>query len=279
MTTLVTGARGRVGRVLIDLLRSDGRPVRAGSNAPEELSLPTGTESVRCALGEPETFPAALDGVTSVFLYAQASHADAFLTEAERAGVEHIVLLSSTAALAPEDVRNPIVDMHRDAERALAAAPIASTALRPGGFATNALGWAQSIRTEGVVRLPYPEAHSTPIHERDIAEAAHAVLTADAHRGTGHRLSGPESLTFREHVEHIGRAVGRPLTVEAVGPEEWKRSVSAFMPEVYADTLLAAWRAADGVPEEVAPGVELLTGHPARTFAAWAEEHAAAFTA
>lgn len=279
MTTLVTGGRGRVARALVDLLRADGRPVRVASNAPERLELPDGTPTVRCSLGEPETFPAALDGVTSVFLYAQASHADAFLAEAERAGVEHIVLLSSTAALVPDDVRNPIADMHRDAERALAASPILSTALRPGGFATNALGWAHAIRSEGVVRLPYPEAHSASIHERDIAEAAHAVLTSAAHRGTGHTLSGPESLTFREQVEHIGRAVGRTLTVETVSPEEWKRSVSAFIPEEYADTLLDAWRATDGVPDAVAPGVELLTGRPARTFAAWAEEHAADFTA
>ncbi|MGK5641724.1 NAD(P)H-binding protein [Streptomyces sp. URMC 126] len=279
MTTLITGGRGRVARALVDLLLADGRPVRVASNAPERLDLPDGTPTVRCPLGEPETFPAALDGVTSVFLYAQASHADAFLAEAARAGVEHIVLLSSTAALVPEDVRNPIADTHRDAERALAASSIPSTALRPGGFATNALGWAQAIRSEGVVRLPYPEAHSASIHERDIAEAAHAVLVSEAHRGTGHTLTGPESLTFREHVEHIGRAVGRSLTVEAVSPEEWKQAVSAFVPEAYADTLLDAWRAADGVPDRVAPGVELLTGRPARTFATWAEEHAADFTA
>ncbi|MGW3623922.1 hypothetical protein [Streptomyces sp. NPDC000880] len=53
---------------------------------------------MKCALDDSATFPAALDSVTSVFLYAEASQIGAFLDEAGAAGVEHIVLLSSSSA-------------------------------------------------------------------------------------------------------------------------------------------------------------------------------------
>ncbi|MGP3955931.1 hypothetical protein ACTWPT_08030 [Nonomuraea sp. 3N208] len=38
------------------------------------------------------------------------------------------------------------------------------------------------------------------------------------------------------------------------------------------------WRSNDGVPPEITTDVERLIGRPGRTFATWAQEHAAAFT-
>lgn len=46
--------------------------------------------------------PQALAGVRSVFLHAEAAAVDAFAKEAAGAGVEHVVLLSSSAVLAPD---------------------------------------------------------------------------------------------------------------------------------------------------------------------------------
>lgn len=120
---LVTGSRGRVGSALISLLHAAGIPVRAASAAPEKLRLPPGVDPVRCALDDPATFPTALESVTSVFLYAEPSHIDAFLDAAEAAGVEHIVLLSSSSVLDPDAAENPIAATHLKVERALAASP------------------------------------------------------------------------------------------------------------------------------------------------------------
>ncbi|MGW1409585.1 hypothetical protein [Streptomyces sp. NPDC002403] len=57
----------------------------------------------------------------------------------------------------------------------------------------------------------------------------------------------------------------------------WKESVAAHLPGPIADALLAYAAATDGSPDEVTGDVEKLTGHPARTFAAWAGEHVTAF--
>lgn len=49
------------------------------------------------------------------------------------------------------------------------------------------------------------------------------------------------------------------------------------IPGSYADALLGYWASTDGLPVEITDDVERLTGHPARTFRQWAEDHAGAF--
>ncbi|MEU1672631.1 NAD(P)H-binding protein [Streptomyces roseifaciens] len=277
MTTLVTGSRGRVGRALIDLLHARGHAVLAASRAPGDLALPDGVPSIRLVLDEPETFPAALDGVTSVFLYAEAAHTAAFARAAADAGVRHIVLLSSSSVHYPDAATHPVARPHREAEQALAAGPVSATFLRPGVFATNALGWSRSIKETGTVDLPYPGAYTDPIHEQDLAEAAFTVLTDPAHQGRAYTLSGPEALSFLDQAEQISRVTGVPVTVNTVSPEAWKEAAGPYLPGHFADALLAFWKSSDGRPGPLAGGVEELTGRPARTFATWAEDHAADF--
>ncbi|MER5968272.1 NAD(P)H-binding protein [Streptomyces sp. NPDC002055] len=277
MTTLVTGGRGKVARHLIGLLHARGSAVRAGSADPDGLDLPVGVPAVRCDLGDPATFTAALEGVTAVFLYADASYAEEFLVEADRAGVRHIVLLSSAAVLAPDPGANAIARLHLDAEKALAASSIASTLLRPGAFAANALQWAPALRAAGAVDLPYPRAHTDPIHEADIAEVALAAFDAARPGCAAHTLTGPESLTFQQQLDRIAQVTGRPVAVNAVSRETARKSMAAHMPEAVVDVLLDMWESAQDTPAEITRTVEQLTGRPARSFAAWIEDHAGHF--
>lgn len=281
MTVLVTGSRGRVATTLLGLLDAAGVQAKAASKHPEDLSPPGGAETVRCDLTDPATFDAALAGVDSVFLYADATHAEAFADRARAAGVEHVVLLSSSSVLAPDAAENPIAASHLAAERALSAAAAAgdfeATHLQPGAFATNALQWAGALRAGKAPALPHPGTHSDPIHERDVAEAAFAVLTDPRLRGSSYLLTGPESLTFTEQLAIIAEVTGRPAPHTAVTPEEWKRSVAGFIPDAFADALLAHWAAHDGRPGPLTHTVEQLTGHPARPFATWVADHAEAF--
>ncbi|MFI2351889.1 NAD(P)H-binding protein [Streptomyces sp. NPDC019443] len=279
MTILITGSRGKVGSTLLTLLHEAGAAVRAASGSPDRLSLPAPVDAVKCALDDPTTFPAALDSVTSVFLYAEASQIDAFLDEAGAAGVEHIVLLSSSSVLDPDAAGNPIAASHLAVEQALAASPIETTVLQPGAFASNSLQWPWALKSTGAIDLPYPGSYGDPIHERDIAEAALAVLTRPPLRGATYHLTGPETLTFAQQIAIIERASGRPVPFNTVTREAWKESMAKYMPSAFADALLDYWASTDGSPAPLTRGVEELTGHPARTFAAWAKENADAFRA
>ncbi|MGW6951213.1 NmrA family NAD(P)-binding protein [Streptomyces xanthophaeus] len=271
MSILVTGGRGAVARGLSALLAARGIPYRLGSREPDTPG------TVRCDLTDPTTFPAALDGVRSVFLYAEASRVESFVKEAVAAGVEHVVLLSSSSVLGPDAANSPLSASHLAVEEALTSSSLRTTLLRPGSFATNALGWARPLTSGRPVHLPCPGAYSDPVHEADIAEAAFAVLTDPAHAGGAHTLTGPQSLTFATQLAILGSVLGRPLPFESVTAEQWKSEVDGFIPGPYADALLNFWEASDGVPVEITDTVERLTGHPARTFESWARDHAAAF--
>ncbi|WP_434594543.1 NAD(P)H-binding protein [Streptomyces sp. A5-4] len=279
MTTLVTGSRGRVGSTLIELLHSKGLGVRAASAAPEKLVPPAGVATVRCDLNDPTTFAAALDSVTSVFLYANGSHIDAFITAARAAGVEHVVLLSSSSVLAPDPTNDPIARSHFLVEQALTAADgLTATFLRPGPFATNAFQWSRAAKAGGPIDHPFPLSQADPIHEADIADSALAVLTTPALQGAAYLLTGPESLSAATQIELLGRATGQDIAVNVVGRDAWKQSVAGHIPGFVADALLGFWAQSDGSPVPLTRAVEELTGHPGRPFAQWARENAAAFS-
>src|SRR4051812_25196692 len=107
MTVLVTGARGRVGRAVLDALLDAGAPadrLRACGRDPAALDLPPGVGAVAADLDDPASLGPALEGVEQVFVYALPEAMAKFVDAARTAGVGHIVLLSSAAVLdGPED--------------------------------------------------------------------------------------------------------------------------------------------------------------------------------
>jgi hypothetical protein len=101
------------------------------------------------------------------------------------------------------------------------------------------------------------------------------ALCEDGHAGAEYVLTGPESLSQREQVATIGRAIGRSLRAEDISPDEARRELQ--MPPVVVNMLLDAWAAALGQPAFVTSTVAEITGKPARTFFEWATDHAAEF--
>jgi uncharacterized protein YbjT (DUF2867 family) len=204
MTILVTGSRGRVGRALVSILHAQGRPVRAASSDPTTTDLPADVPVVHCALAEPDSLPAALADVRTVFLYAEPAGIADFVAAAEKAGVEHVVLLSSSSVTGPTPESDPIAVRHLEVERALADAPFVTSFLRPGAFATNSLQWAGEIRATHAVVLPYPDSMSAPIDDTDIAAVAAKLITEQAGRGAAYTLTGPGQLSLADQIGIIG---------------------------------------------------------------------------
>ncbi|MEV4560591.1 NAD(P)H-binding protein [Kitasatospora sp. NPDC049285] len=278
MTVLITGARGQVGRGVLTRLHAAGLPVRAASARPAELAAPDGVERVELALGRPETFAPALDGVRQVFLYPEPAGIAAFTAAATAAGVEHVVLLSSSAVLGPAAETDPIGAHNLAVERALTASGLPATLLRPDAFASNAYGWAHAIAAGLPVQLAYPDAQTAPIHPDDLADLAAAALTGAAFAGGAVSLTGAHSLTFRAQLAQLGEALGRPIPVETVSRAEAERQLGRHLPPAYAGALLDLWAAATAGPAAIHDTTETLLGVPARTFRAWAAENARAFT-
>src|ERR1043165_8818426 len=94
---LVTGATGRVGRVVVELLVDAGVPVRALTHRPEAAeTLPAGVEVVIGDLTVPESLDAAVRGAGAVFLVWTAPPAAApAVIERLATHVRRVVLLSA----------------------------------------------------------------------------------------------------------------------------------------------------------------------------------------
>ena len=164
---LVTGATGRVGRVVVDLLVDAGVPVRALTRRPEAAAtLPAGVDVVTGDLTVPESLDAALRGVGAVFLVWTAPPTTApAVVERLATRARRVVFLSSPHRAPHPFFRqpNPMAALHADIERLIAAAGLASTILRPGMFASNVvLWWAAAIRAGDVVRWPYGASRRRP---------------------------------------------------------------------------------------------------------------------
>ncbi|WP_328957890.1 NAD(P)H-binding protein [Kitasatospora purpeofusca] len=276
-TTLVTGARGKVGQGVIARLRAAGHSVRAASAHPADLTVPDGVERAELALDRPEAFGAVLRGVQQVFLYPQPAGIHAFAEAAEAAGVEHVVLLSSSSVLGPDAENDPLASHSLLVERALADSGLNCTFLRPDAFTSNSLGWAYFVGQGLPIQLAHPDAHIAPIHPEDLADIAAEALTGSSLTGSAPTLTGPESLTFREQLAVLAEALGREIPVERISRAEAEEQMGRHMPAPVVTSLLNLWEAATRGPAPVHDTTLTLLGHPARTYHQWARENTAAF--
>ncbi|MGW2631638.1 NAD(P)H-binding protein [Streptomyces chattanoogensis] len=278
MTLLITGARGKVAQAITGRLHSAGLTVRAASANPAELTVPDGVEVAELALDRPETFDSALRDVRQVFLYPEPAGIHELVKAAEAAGVEHVVLLSSSSVLGPDAENDPLAGHSLQVERALADSDLTCTFLRPDAFASNSLGWAYFLGRSMPIQLAYPDAHIAPIHPEDIADIAVEALTGTSLTGRAVTLTGPDSLTFREQLAVLEDALGRRIPVEHITRAEAERQMGHHMPAPMVASLLDLWEAANHGPATIADTTQTLLGRPARTFRQWAHENAAAFT-
>jgi uncharacterized protein YbjT (DUF2867 family) len=278
---LVTGATGRIGRVVIDQLLAAGVPVRALTRRPAAAGLPPAVEVASGDFTMPESLDAGLQGAGAVFLVWTAPPTTAPAVVARLATHAQRVVFLSSPHQTPHPFfqqPNPMAVLHAELERLIAAAGLASTIIRPGMFASNTLHWwAAPIRNGDVVRWPYGAAETAPIDERDVASVAAHALYGDGHAGGDYVLTGPESLSQAEQIRIIGAAIGRRIQFEELSPEDFRRETEGRWPAPVVDMLLAAWKATIGRPAFVTSSVSDVVGSPARTFRQWAADHAAAF--
>ncbi|WP_445518250.1 NAD(P)H-binding protein [Streptomyces sp. NEAU-174] len=272
---VVTGATGNVGSHVVKQLADAGAEVLALTRDPEAARLPEGVRAAR-------TDELPLDGATALFLnpaVAWQVGSGKILERAKESGVRRIVMLSSSSVLDDVDPqRNPIGARHRALEDEVEATGLEWTFVRPGGFAANALQWADQIKAGDVVYGPYAGAQMALIHEADMgAVSARALLTDDL-VGKAPELTGPESLSFAEQVRVIGEVIGRPLRYEEIPREAARERMSGgFVTPEMADSLLRVFAELVDRPQAISPEVERITGRPGLTFAQWVEDHVGAF--
>jgi uncharacterized protein YbjT (DUF2867 family) len=106
-----------------------------------------------------------------------------------------------------------------------------------------------------------------------VAGVAVAALLEEGHRGRLYDLSGPESMTWSEAAETIGKVTGRDIGFVDVPPADWEAAaIGMGVPADYAahvSELLSLVR--DGREDYVSPDLAQVLGRAPRSFGDWAE--------
>lgn len=266
MTILVTGATGNIGRRVVDhLIDLGANDIRALTKNPAKAKLPDGVSAITGYLGDPESLPAALDGVERIYLAPLPQTLDATLDLVRKAGVKYVVALSGGAHW----------QEHSDT---IAASGLVHTQLGPGEFLENFAIWSEPIKATRTVREPYPSVVEAPISMDDIARVAATLLVKpeQSHYGRSYELTGPEALTRARIAEQIGVGIGVDVTFEQCSRAEAEEALRGVMGDQvgwYLDLM------AEGVdaPQQANQLVTELTGTPAESVAQWAARNAELF--
>jgi uncharacterized protein YbjT (DUF2867 family) len=278
---LITGATGDIGSRVVELLLQRGdRPrvfVRDAGKARarygDRVDIFSGD------LGDDGSLLPALQGADALFLVNSGpeipSRDGLAAHSAKAAGVKHLVKLSSMDA--QQNVGTGT--WHAQGEASIRTSGIAFTFVQPSGFMSNALGWAASIKAEGIVRSPTGDGRIAFIHPDDIAAVATQALVTDAYCGDALPITGPEALSYSEMTTKIGVAIGRKLMFQPIQEKQESDYMtdsgdSAEMVRAH----LSIYRAIrEGRLAKVTDNIERILGRKPKTFDQWAQENAAAF--
>ncbi|MDG6106506.1 NAD(P)H-binding protein [Dactylosporangium aurantiacum] len=273
---LVTGATGTIGSELVPLLARRAA-VRAMTRRP---SLPG---EVYGDLDRPETLPAVLDGVTSVFVLVPGYGPDgpvqerALVAAARAAGVRHLVKLSTSGVTF--GATDGISAGHRAGEEVVRGSGIPWTILRPGTFMTYLEQYAHGIAHDRTMTVTETDPVSAMVHPLDVAAVAATVLTRFGHFGKEYTITGPEALSPAAQARAVGEVIGAPVRLVM-------RTVAQTRAEFAArgwggarlEALLELKRQSAAWDHRVSDTVPRLAGRPALTLRDWLREHAGLFT-
>jgi uncharacterized protein YbjT (DUF2867 family) len=271
MKFLITGATGRVGRNLVEQLYAQGHEVRALTRGGKKAIFSPGVAIIVGDLTNPQSFAAALEGVDGLHLinfgsddYAPLQTGQQIVDMAQAAGVKRVTMLRGGAETSVEE--------------ALKASSLAWTFLEPVEFMSGAEDYAESIRSSGEVRQPYPDRQTAAVHDADIASVAVSVLTRGGYARQSLVITGPEVLSPRKMVQTIGAQIGSDIRfVELTEDQARAEWAAAGMPQEFIEFAIWAYGSTPEVGQMVKPTVEQVTGRPGRTFAQWAAENADQF--
>ncbi len=282
MTYLITGATGDIGsRVVRRLLERAARPrifvrdaEKARARFGDRVDIHTGD------LGNAMTMTTALERADVLLLINSgpdlAAQDEAAAEVARVAGVRRLVKLSSFDAR--ENIGTGV--WHSRGEAAIRTNGIPFTFVQPSGFMTNALLWATSIKSEGVVRASTGDGRIPFIHPEDIAEVITAVLTSRGYEGQSLAITGPEALSYAEMIQKIGDAIGKaPLAFQPTSEEHGRQQqISSGAAEAVVEAHVSIFRAIrEGRLAEVTDTVERVLDRKPITFDQWVRENASAF--
>jgi uncharacterized protein YbjT (DUF2867 family) len=262
---LITGATGKTGGRVAQLLAEQGHPIRLGSRRAD----------IAFDWDQPDTWPAALDGVKAVYIaYAPdlavpgaVSTITRFVGAAAKQGVQRLVLLSGRGEAEAQAC-----------ERIVLNSGLEASVVRASWFNQNFSegAFADMVRA-GQLTLPAGDTPEPFVDADDIAEVAVAALTQPGHDGEIYEVTGPRLMTFKDVAATLSEATGRTIDFVAIPHEAFLDGAKAsgapsdvvWLMDYLFTTVF------DGRNAQVCDGVQRALGRAATDFETYARKTAA----
>ncbi|MFM2068336.1 MAG: hypothetical protein RLZZ584_3245 [Pseudomonadota bacterium] len=235
MTTVITGATGQLGRLVIDqLLRSQAPAsiVAAVRNPARAADLATRGVQVRQAdYSQPESLAGALAGADQVLLISsseigqRAAQHRAVIDAAVRAGVR---LLAYTSVLHASGSALGLALEHVQTEAYLKASGLPHVLLRNGWYTENYAASVPAALAHGVLLGSAGEGLIASAARADYAAAAAAVLTRADQAGKVYELAGDTAYTLTEFAAEVARQSGKPVAYRNLPQAEYEAALLGF---------------------------------------------------
>ncbi|MCW9095773.1 MAG: SDR family oxidoreductase [Ignavibacteriaceae bacterium] len=281
LKVLVTGATGNTGSLLVPALLSAGVDVRilVRNEAKAKPLKDLGAEVVLGDLDQPETILSAVKNVDKIYLLTwngetQLQQAKNVIDAAKKSGNPHIIRHSMWG---PENSR--IIKQGYKIEEMLKASGLPWTILKPTFYMQNTMMAAQTISSDGVIYWDMKDGKLGMIDVRDIADTALEVITGEGHENKSYTLTGPEAISFNDVAKTFSGVLDNDVKyINVPGEASLQVMVGMGVPEWIAKGYVEL---SEGFSENFAnsttKNVEILTGHPARSFEQFANDFARVF--
>ncbi|WP_421856402.1 NmrA family NAD(P)-binding protein [Oceanicaulis sp.] len=262
---LITGATGKTGARVAQLLAEQGHPIRLGSRRAE----------IAFDWNQPDTWTEALDGVKAVYIAyspdlavpGAVSTITRFVDTAAKKGVQRLVLLSGRGEAEAQAC-----------ERIVLNSGLEASVVRASWFNQNfSEGAFVDMVRAGQLTLPAGDTPEPFVDADDIAEVVAAALTQPGHDGEIYEVTGPRLMTFKDVAAALSEATGRTIDFIEILHAAFLDGVKAsgapsdvvWLMDYLFTTVF------DGRNAHVCDGVQRALGRPATEFEAYARKTAA----
>jgi uncharacterized protein YbjT (DUF2867 family) len=285
MKVLVTGGTGTVGSQVVRELVSRRVEVSVLTRDPAKTKqLPQGVKAVQGNLLEPGTVCRVFADVDGVFLLNPVSQTEVSeglmaVMGMRQARLKRLVYLSVHQA--DRAAWLPHFGSKVGVEAGIRRSGISFTILRPNNFFQNDYWYKDALLQYGVYPQPLGDAGISRVDVRDIAEAAAVALTTPGHEGESYDLVGPEAHTGESTARAWSDALGKRIQYAGNDLDAWEKQSLQYLPDwmVFDFRMMYEHFQQQGLkatPEALDRQAKLI-GHPARPFAAFTVETAAAW--
>ncbi len=225
MTTLVTGASGNLGRLIVESLLESGVPADSIVAGARDVSrvADLGVRTARLDYTDPASVAAAVDGVDTVVLVSSSAVGQrtaqhkAVIDAAAAAGVRKFVYTSAPKATTSDLVLAP---EHKATEELIAASGLPAVILRNNWYTENyAADLARAAET-GVLAAGVGDGRVASASRKDFADAAAAVVREDGHIGEVYELGGDVAWTYGELADAMSAVTGREVSYVPISFDE-----------------------------------------------------------